>query len=123
MVDVSRQSTFPPILKGYDPAIIASFSPSSSLQRPRSPAKSSKKFDHQVHEARSHPQALAQSSKEHHGVKKRKDGGGTINQKVGSSSGLLTADKIRREHELELRRKRNQVKLNGISNIDVHNTS
>ena len=65
-----------------------------------------------MHEARSHPQALgapAQSIKEHRSGKKRRDGGG--NQKAGSSSGLLSADKIRREHELELRRKRNQVKL------------
>ena len=113
MVEVSRQSTFPPILRGYNPAITASFNSSSSPQRPRSPAKSSsKKSDHQLYEARSHPQALgapAQSIKEHRSGKKRKDGGG--NQKAGSSSGLLSADKIRREHELELRRKRNQVKL------------
>jgi hypothetical protein len=74
-----------------------------------------------VQEPRSHPQAApAQSNKEHRGGKKRRDGGGAgiINQKAsaGSTSGLLTADKIKREHELELRRKRNQVSFDKLTN-------
>ena len=106
MTEVSRQSTFPPILKSYNPAITASFNPSGSLQRSPSPIKSSRKADQQ--EPRPQPQAAPAQSKEHRGGKKKGDGG-TINQNAGSSSGLLTADKIRREHELELRRKRNQA--------------
>ena len=102
MTEVSRQSTFPPILKSYNPAITASFNPSGSP----SPAKSSRKADQQAQEAR--PQAVPAQSKEQRSGKKKGDRG-TINQKTGSSSGLLTADKIRREHELELRRKRNQA--------------
>ena len=64
-----------------------------------------------MQETRSQPQAAPAQSKEHRSGKKRRDGDGTgtVNQKAGSSSGLLSADKIRREHEMELRRKRNQV--------------
>lgn len=109
MVEVPRHSTFPPILKSYNPAITASLNPSSSLQRSLSPAKPSQKVNQleQVQETRrSQPQATpAQSTR---GGKKRRDGG-TVNQKAGSSSGLLSADKIRKEVELELRRKRNQA--------------
>ena len=114
MAEVSRQSTFPPILKSYNPAITASFHPSGSLQRPRSPAKLSRKPDRVHAETRSQPQAAAPpQSKEHRGGRKRGDEGATgiTNQQPGSSSGLLTVDKIKREHELELRRKRNQASL------------
>ena len=97
MAEVSRLSTFPPILRSYHSGIFTSSEPFRPLQEARSPPKPPKGADQQ---AISHPPATRKKGQR--GVEEAK-------QEQHPSSGLLTTDKIRRENELELRRKRNQV--------------
>lgn len=107
MTDVSRLSTFPPILKSYHSGIFTSSEPF----RPLHAAKSSKTYTE--HGARRHtvqvPTAGSPSDKELRDVTGgNKSGGNGVNQQPVSNSGLLSSDTIKREHELELRRKRNK---------------
>ena len=105
MADVSRRSMFPPILRNYHSGIIPSPNPVDSLHAVQSPDKTFKSgIKHTlVPGQQPQPAPVRETIK---GGRGRGAAGGT-NQHPGGT--LLTADKIKREHEAEQRRKRNQV--------------
>lgn len=98
MADVSRTSTFPPILRSYHSGIFTSSEPFSAL--------------HAVH---TKPEAHADGPKRRAPSFSGKQNEAGTNQQRGSSSGLLSTDKIKKEQELEQRRKRNQASFQRIS--------
>ena len=107
MADVSRLSTFPPILRSYHSGVFTSSEPFRALhaavQSPTKPPVASKiGGGAESHRRRSGGPPSGKGGR-------KGGGGGESSQQTGSSSGLLSTDKIRREHEMEIRRKRNQA--------------
>ena len=103
MADISKISTFPPILRSYHSGIFTSSEPFRPLHAARSPAKPPKAINEQD---AAHPESTLNQAQ-----RKRAQRSDEAKQQhhPDTSSGLLSTDKIKRENELELRRKRNQV--------------